>query len=470
MTNFAFGTNNEVMKKVYVITIFSICAIIGLQIVYISQVYTNYADTIKSEADKSIKEALSDELHLRSHHSMSYQSLRNYHIQSLDEMTSRERDSLMKICPPDKEDNVINMDSIRQKRIGVSGEDLMEQVIQDRLFLEHNYLNLKIFYTLFKSKFKRNLKFRFLLMDKHKTVTDSIGVNTLTFLHKTNIYPIGTKGQLYLQAEISVPLSYFMIRQTGIILSSLFFVLIALYGLAFQLVEIRRKNENLAKRTQTVNGRIHDLKTPLNSTLMVLNRLEKMVQNKRMKQRIQINAGIVRRMIWHIEELLQVARKVPTQLILNKTFIQVPQMAEALKNELDILYQNKPHTIIIHNELPATIQVKADNLYLENAICNLVENSLKYSDNGVKVDIYLQTCGNNLKVSVKDNGWGIPHKFRKLVFENFFRIRYQDKNEVQGYGIGLGRVRSIILAHNGTIDLVSPKEGGSLFSFQIPLI
>lgn len=178
----------------------------------------------------------------------------------------------------------------------------------------------------------------------------------------------------------------------------------------------------------------------------------------------------MRRMICHIEEILQTVRKSSTQLILNKSLIDIPEMVENIREELDILYKKKPHTIIIQNELPADLQLHADRLYLENVFCNLIENSLKYSDDGVRVFIHLLLNGNNLKVSVEDNGWGISPKYQRLVFEDFFRIKRQGKKEVQGYGIGLGRVRSIILAHNGTINLSSAKEGGTIFIFQIPLV
>lgn len=240
-------------------------------------------------------------------------------------------------------------------------------------------------------------------------------------------------------------------------------------GLAFQLTEIKRRNGDLKRRTQTVNGRIHDLKAPLNSTLMVLKQLQNMVSEKMVKNTIQINASIVRRMIWHIEEILQTVSKKPTQLILNKSVIQMPALAEGVKAELDILYGKKPHTIIIKNDLPENIQIKADSLYIENVLCNLMENALKYSDDSVKVRVHLQICDNNLKVSVKDNGWGIPLKYRKRIFKDFFRVKRQDKQSVQGYGIGLGRVQSIIWAHKGSIILTCPEDGGSIFTFQIPL-
>lgn len=455
------------MEKVYIITVLSIMAIICLQIIYVQQVYSTYITGIMSEYDRSIKAALTDELYKRKHPTAS-KNLKDY-VRTLDSMSPHERDSLMKACPPDKPGNVTNVDSIRKKHIGITDGDFIVQLLQDDYSSEGYPFSLSFFNKVFDPDLKKQFHYRFLVLDKNKSVTASIGPDHLSFVHSTTLYPIGTKGLQYFQAQISIPFSDFILQQIGIMIASLLFVLIALGGLAFQLIEIKRRNKNLRKREQTVNGRIHDLKTPLNSTIMVLTQLQNMEQNKMVKKTIQINASIVRRMLWHIEEILQTVRKNSTQLVLSKSPIRLQEMAEGIRAELDILYKKKLHTITIQNDLPSDISIKADPLLLENAICNLVENSLKYSNEGVKILVHLQIHENQLKVSVKDNGWGIPEKYRKRVFNNLFRVKRQDKKEVQGYGIGLGRVRSIVLAHNGTIKLYCPKDGGTVVTFQIPL-
>ena len=460
--------NKTSMKKVYFITILSFIAIICLQITYVQQAYFSYTTDIMSEYDKAIKAALTDELHNRKKPKVS-KNLNEY-VRTLDSMSAHERDSLMKACPPDNPENVIDVDSIRKMNIGITEDNLIEQVLQDKLQAEGYHFNLSLFNKVFNSDLKKQYLYRFLLLDKNKAITDSIGERRLSFAHSTILYPIGTKRLQYLQAEISIPFSNFITQQIGIMIASLLFVLIALGGLAFQLVEIKRRNENLKKRTQTVNGRIHDLKTPLNSTIMVLNRLQNMEQSEVVKKTIQINAGIVRRMLWHIEEILQTVRRNSTQLILSKSTIRIQEMVEGIQDELNILYKKKPHVITIQNDLPSDIVIKADPLLLENAICNILENSLKYSDDGVKVLVHLQSDVNYLNISIKDNGWGIPAKYKKRVFNNFFRVKRQNNKKIQGYGIGLGRVRSIIQAHNGTVNLDCPQEGGTVVAFQIPLL
>lgn len=80
---------------------------------------------------------------------------------------------------------------------------------------------------------------------------------------------------------------------------------------------------------------------------------------------------------------------------------------------MDALYRTKPHTIEIENRLPENIKVVADGMYIENVIRNLVENALKYSDDGVNVKVTLQTTDGMLQVAVQDDGWGIAPRYQK---------------------------------------------------------
>ena len=130
----------------------------------------------------------------------------------------------------------------------------------------------------------------------------------------------------------------------------------------------------------------------------------------------------VRRLISNIEALLMTARMDRHQVVLNKSLIDVPEMAEGVKKELSCLYPGKSHAICIINELPAGLQVMADGMYIENVIRNLMENALKYSDAGVRIEVSLSIVNERLCVSVKDNGWGIAPCHQRKLFTQFYRV------------------------------------------------
>ena len=129
------------------------------------------------------------------------------------------------------------------------------------------------------------------------------------------------------------------------------------------------------------------------------------------------------------------------QVVLNKSLIDVPEMAEGVKKELSCLYPVKPHTICIINELPAGLQVMADGMYIENVIRNLMENALKYSDAGVRIEVSLSIVNERLRVSVKDNGWGIAPCHQKKLFTQFYRGPPKRRAAAEGLRHRIGTIQ-----------------------------
>lgn len=137
---------------------------------------------------------------------------------------------------------------------------------------------------------------------------------------------------------------------------------------------------------------------------------------------------------------------------------------------MDALYRAKPHDIEIVNDLPEEVTIFADSMYIENVIRNLVENALKYSDDGVMVKVVLAVVDDMLQVSVQDNGWGIAPQYQKKLFRQFYQVPRGEDRIRKGYGIGLAQSKYIIDEHKGKIRVESIEGKGSVFTFAIPLI
>ena len=110
-----------------------------------------------------------------------------------------------------------------------------------------------------------------------------------------------------------------------------------------------------------------------------------------------------------------------------------------------------------------------DPLYVRNVIRNLVENALKYSDDGVQIIIRISKKENQAIFTVKDNGWGIAPKYQKKIFTQFFQVPREQMAHQRGYGIGLAYTKYIIEAHGGNISVESIPGKGSLFICTFPL-
>jgi two-component system, OmpR family, phosphate regulon sensor histidine kinase PhoR len=105
---------------------------------------------------------------------------------------------------------------------------------------------------------------------------------------------------------------------------------------------------------------------------------------------------------------------------------------------------------------------------LRQAIINLLDNAIKYSDEGGKVDLSAQRTSSEIIISVQDWGIGIEKKHLPRLFERFYTVDKARSRELGGTGLGLSIVKHIVLAHHGNITVDSTPDKGSTFSVHLP--
>jgi signal transduction histidine kinase len=113
--------------------------------------------------------------------------------------------------------------------------------------------------------------------------------------------------------------------------------------------------------------------------------------------------------------------------------------------------------------------INADANMLERAITNLVDNAIKYTPNGGKIQVNVLKRDGKLVISVKDSGLGINAEQQKQLFQRHVRIARQEFKKIKGSGLGLFIVRSVAQRHNGDAWVDSVEGQGSTFSLSIPL-
>jgi two-component system sensor histidine kinase KdpD len=131
--------------------------------------------------------------------------------------------------------------------------------------------------------------------------------------------------------------------------------------------------------------------------------------------------------------------------------------------QLDAQLRDHPVSIDLPTDLPL---VRIDALLLERVVINLLENSMKYTPPGTRLEISGRVDDQELLVSVADRGPGLPPGEEERIFEKFYQVA---PGSARGAGLGLTICRSIIEAHGGRIWAASRPEGGAVFSFTIPL-
>lgn len=118
------------------------------------------------------------------------------------------------------------------------------------------------------------------------------------------------------------------------------------------------------------------------------------------------------------------------------------------------------------NDLPI---VNADATMIERAIINLVDNAIKYTPNGGRVEVSVRREQDNLVLAVSDTGLGISPENQKQLFERHFRVLRNEHKRIKGSGLGLFIVRSVAQRHGGRAWVESAEGKGSTFLFSIPL-
>lgn len=456
------------MKKYYFITIIATLIIVSLQAYYLLGLYNDYKTKYIINIKKISQIALDKELYLRERPSIkNTDSLFNIPIKAADDMTSQEKDSLLKITKPG---DTISIDKAREAGVGTTIGEIFAQIAQDNAIQQGSIPNLNTIDSLYIAHSQSHDSHLFILYNKDKQPINAVGyVKDSPFIFSSKLYPIGTKGLLYIQLKVHIPISDFIKHQLLTLVLSVCLMLIAMLCLIYQLTAIKRKNDLLLKREASVNGTIHDLKAPLNGVIMMLSWLKITELDTEKKELLQLNQANVRNLVCQIESLLITARKDRQKIVLNKSEVDIDSIIERVKRELSLLFQEKPHSINIVNDLPKDFHIFADAMYLENVFRNLIENALKYSDNGVRIIVTLRLENDRLQVRFEDNGWGIARKYQKKLFTQFYQVPREPERLQRGYGIGLVQVKYIINVHGGEITVTSVENKGSTFTCTLPL-
>lgn len=227
----------------------------------------------------------------------------------------------------------------------------------------------------------------------------------------------------------------------------------------------RRRLESV--RRDFVANISHELKTPVGALGLLAETLaaeDDPAVTRRLAERILAEAFRVGRTI---EDLLELSRLELAEPELHDRVLVGDVVSEAV----DRVRGAADHRgIAIEVEAVSDrLGVLGDRRQLVSAVYNLLENAVKYSDRGSRVEVRTRTDGHVVDVSVQDHGIGIPRRDLERVFERFYRVDRARSRETGGTGLGLAIVRHVVQNHHGEI-LVDSEEGqGSTFTLRFPL-
>jgi two-component system phosphate regulon sensor histidine kinase PhoR len=117
---------------------------------------------------------------------------------------------------------------------------------------------------------------------------------------------------------------------------------------------------------------------------------------------------------------------------------------------------------------PAVPKVHGDGERTRQVVLNLIDNAIKYSPSGGRIDVRLTPVGDHLRFSVQDEGLGIPVGEQERIFDKFYRLDPDQRRGIGGTGLGLYICRELVRSMHGRIWVDSEPGRGTTFAFELP--
>ena len=212
----------------------------------------------------------------------------------------------------------------------------------------------------------------------------------------------------------------------------------------------------------------HEIRTPLTALRSVG---EVALQNERSADEYREVIGTmleeVDRLSRLADELLAIARAEGGQAHYHFEPLDLAALVNNVSEQLSVLAEERGQRLEVHTHDPIT--VKADRLALRQALINLVDNAIKYSPEGTRVDVRLLRAPEAAVLEVEDEGPGIPPEHADRIFERFYRIDPSRSREIGGTGLGLSLVKLTAEAHGGRVEVGPGAKRGSTFRLILPI-
>lgn len=212
----------------------------------------------------------------------------------------------------------------------------------------------------------------------------------------------------------------------------------------------------------------HELKTPLT---ILRGELSLALQNtKKPEEFAQVISSAldeVIRLSDIVETILELSRAEVGNLKLNLNYINISKIIDDIAEDAEILAEEKE--IRVKSEIRAGVFCFADSDRIHQAVLNIIENAVKYTYEGGKIQISLWEEQEYAVIEIKDTGIGIPQNQIDKIFDRFFRSDNAKASNLPGMGLGLALVKWIIDLHHGEISVSSEVNKGSSFILKIPV-
>ena len=265
----------------------------------------------------------------------------------------------------------------------------------------------------------------------------------------------------------------FIIAEMGTLFITSVLLILVVLVLFWQTILSLMKEKKLSEHTNDfINNMTHEFKTPLTNIALAGKMILK-DSAEREEDKIKHYSAIIleenEKLRLQVEQVLSMTALERGEIPLRKTEVDFHRLIlESLKS-MNVQIENRQGNVRLNLDA-GRFAVMGDRTHLTNALCNLVDNAIKYSGEKPEISVQTSNAGPNLMVVISDKGIGIEKEYQKRVFDKFFRIPTGDIHDVKGFGLGLAYIKKIVELHGGTIELQSEKGKGTTFTIAFPYV
>lgn len=302
--------------------------------------------------------------------------------------------------------------------------------------------------------------------------TENFNTDELNREHAIKLFPqdfAQSSEHLYISFPEANPLFNHMLWPISL---AFIFTLLLLASLLIIINNLLHHKKLSAIKTDFINNMTHEFKTPIATiqlaadsvmTEQILNQPDKVGYFMRLIK------GENKRMNILVERILQMAQLEKKSFSLIKTEVDIHQLIEAVVENSQLKIEQAQGQIKLNLNASQSL-LKLDDMHITNVLFNLIDNAVKYRNEGLLIEISTRIANKQFHLLIKDNGQGMNSETLDHIFDKFFRLTEGNVHTVKGYGLGLSYVKAIIDKHKGQIQVQSQLGQGSTFEIRLPLI
>lgn len=318
-----------------------------------------------------------------------------------------------------------------------------------------------------------NLDFHFILINGEDTLSlqPNMEVKNGEMFHQSFKSP-------YPNASIDLAVHFpdrrsFILRRIGIMFATSVLLILFTIVSIFRILAYYHREREFARQVKDMIGNLtHEFMTPISSISLAGNMILER-SNKTGDPSISQFASVIndenRKLKRQVTRLLQLAAVENSGFDYKRVQVDIHSLIEEAIGALAFQIKQSDAEIDCHFRAERSM-VMADKLHIVDVFINLLSNAIKYSVDKPVIRIATRNTDQKIEISVADEGIGIPPREYKRIFEKYYRVSTGDLHNAKGFGIGLYYVKMVVKAHQGTIEVKSVPQKGSVFTVILPVV